>query len=31
MRFDEAYSVYAEYGAFYAGMVTRVEELVSSL
>ena len=31
MRFDEASSVYAEFGAFYVGMVTRVEELVSSL
>jgi len=31
MRFDEASAVYAEYGAFYVGMVTPVEELVASL
>ena len=31
MRFDEASAVYAEFGAFYVGMVTPVEELVSSL
>ena len=31
MRFDEASSVYAEFGAFYVGMVTPVEELASSL
>jgi chlorite dismutase len=31
MRFDEASSVYAEFGAFYVGMVTPVEELVASL
>ena len=31
MRFDEASSVYAEFGAFYAGMVTPVEELVATL
>jgi len=28
MRFDEASSVYAEFGPFYTGMVTTVEELV---
>ena len=31
MRFDEASAVYAEFGAFYVGMVTTVEELVASL
>jgi chlorite dismutase len=31
MRFDEASAVYAEFGAFYVGMVTPVEELVDSL
>ncbi len=31
MRFDEASSVYAEFGAFYVGMVTLVEELVATL
>jgi chlorite dismutase len=31
MRFDEASAVYAEFGAFYAGMVTPVEELVATL
>jgi peroxiredoxin len=31
MRLDEASSVYAKFGAFYVGMVTPVEELVSSL
>lgn len=31
MRFDEASAVYAEFGAFYVGMVTPVEELVKSL
>lgn len=31
MRFDEASSVYAEFGAFYVGMVTPVEELVTIL
>jgi len=31
MRFDEASAVYAEFGAFYVGMVTPIEELVSSL
>jgi hydrogen peroxide-dependent heme synthase len=30
MRFDEASAVYAEFGPFYAGMVTPVEELVGS-
>jgi chlorite dismutase len=29
MRFDEASAVYAEFGAFYVGMVTPVEELVA--
>ena len=31
MRFDEASAVYAEFGAFYVGMVTPVEELVGSI
>ena len=31
MRFDEASAVYAEFGVFYVGMVTPVEELVASL
>ena len=31
MRFDEASAVYAEFGAFYVGMVTPVEELVACL
>jgi len=31
MRFDEASAVYSEFGAFYGGMVTPVEEPVSSL
>ena len=31
MRFDEASAVYAEFGAFYVGMVTTVEELVATL
>ena len=31
MRFDEASSVYAEFGALYVGMVTPVEELVATL
>jgi len=31
MRFDEASSVYAEFGAFYVGMVTPVEELIATL
>jgi chlorite dismutase len=31
MRFDEASSVYAEFGAFYVGMVTPVEELVAGV
>jgi chlorite dismutase len=30
MRFDRASAVYAEFGPFYAGMVTPVEELVAS-
>ena len=31
MRFDEASAVYAEFGAFYVGLVTPVEELVASV
>lgn len=31
MRFDEASAVYAEFGPFYTGMVTPVEELVAGL
>lgn len=31
MRFDQASAVYAEFGPFYTGMVTPVEELVRSL
>jgi hydrogen peroxide-dependent heme synthase len=31
MRFDEASAIYAEFGAFYTGMVTPVEELVNTL
>jgi chlorite dismutase len=31
MRFDEASAVYAEFGAFYVGMVMPVEELVATL
>jgi len=31
IRFDEASAVYAEFGAFYVGMVTPVEELVATL
>jgi chlorite dismutase len=31
MRFDEASAVYAEFGAFYVGMVTPVEELVAGV
>ncbi len=31
MRFDEASAVYAEFGAFYTGMVVPVEELVATL
>jgi len=31
MRFDEASAIYAEFGAFYVGMVTPVEELVATL
>ena len=31
MRFDEASAVYAEFGVFYVGMVTPVEELVAGL
>jgi chlorite dismutase len=31
MRFDEASAVYAEFGPFYAGLVTGVEDLVTEL
>jgi chlorite dismutase len=31
MRFDEASAIYAEFGAFYTGMVTPVEELVNTV
>jgi chlorite dismutase len=31
MRYDEASAVYADFGAFYVGMVTPVEELVSQI
>ena len=31
MRFDQASAVYAEFGAFYTGMLTPVEELVETL
>jgi len=31
MRYDEASAVYAEFGAFYVGMVTPVEELVQQI
>jgi chlorite dismutase len=31
MRYDEASAVYAEFGAFYTGMVTPVEELVAQV
>ena len=31
MRYDEASAVYAEFGAFYTGIVTPVEELVSQV
>jgi hydrogen peroxide-dependent heme synthase len=31
MRYDEASAVYAEFGAFYVGMVTPVEELVHQI
>ena len=31
MRFDEASAVYADFGPFYTGMVTSVEELMSGL
>ena len=31
MRFDEASAVYADFGAFYVGMVTPVEELVHQI
>ena len=31
MRFDEASAKYADFGTFYVGMVTPIEELVLSL
>ena len=31
MRFDEASAVYAEFGPFYTGMVTGIEDLVAEL
>jgi chlorite dismutase len=31
MRFDEASAIYAEFGRFYVGMVTDVEELDTAL
>ncbi len=31
MRYDEASAVYAEFGAFYVGMVTPVEELINEI
>jgi chlorite dismutase len=31
MRFDRASSEYAEFGPFYTGMVTPVEELAGSI
>jgi chlorite dismutase len=31
MRFDEASAVYADFGPFYTGMVTGVEDLVREL
>ena len=31
MRFDEASAMYAEFGPFYTGMVTPVEELVRAI
>lgn len=31
MRYDEASAVYAEFGAFYVGMVTPVEELINQI
>lgn len=31
MRFDEASAVYAEFGPFYTGLVTPVDELVADL
>ena len=31
MRFDEASAIYADFGPFYTGMVTPVEELMFSL
>jgi chlorite dismutase len=31
MRYDEASAVYADFGAFYVGMVTPVEELIHQI
>jgi hydrogen peroxide-dependent heme synthase len=31
MRFDRASAVYAEFGAFYVGMVTEIDELVRTV
>jgi chlorite dismutase len=31
MRFDQASAVYAEFGRFYVGVVTPVDELVTAL
>ena len=31
MRFDEGSALYAEFGAFYVGMVTPIEELVQQV
>jgi chlorite dismutase len=31
MRFDEASAKYADFGSFYVGMVTPVEELVTTV
>ena len=31
MRYDEASAVYAEFGAFYTGMVTPVDKLVAQV
>jgi chlorite dismutase len=31
MRYDEASAIYADFGAFYVGMVTPVEELVTQI
>jgi chlorite dismutase len=31
MRFDQASALYAEFGPFYTGMVTPIDELVQSI